>query len=267
MTAWLHRLPFLAGPTLVAGLVAGFVLGWTLPTPAARLYGYVAATGVMLALLAVELLLGLRPFTRDKLRAAAAPFWLALAAAGWLVMVETLAGKLAVVLAAGFIIGSYQSHLQIPVADRPVDAGFLERRPGLPRAAFITDLFTLFYLTAFVFGLEAFFQLPQLLVALLMGLVWFGLVYENLWRFGVANPDRLSLAAVFSLAGLELQLVLAMLPVSYLTKSAAAALIFGFGLHFARQIVLELIQPKTFRGEALAFLGLLALLLLTAKWL
>jgi len=307
---WRTKLPLLSGPIVAVGLLLAFLVGWLMPTPNGRMISYLVLVGLTVALLTSVLIIGLGKLQLVRLRLLAPPLLLLLSAASWLVLVESLMGKVAVLLAAALVVGSYQAHLLSPsqpssgststaeaqpaadqagsadageaaalsVAAQPPEnpekpattdaaAGWLSRRPGLPQAAFITDVLAVFFLTAFFFGLDSFYNLPLPLMAAISGLIWGMIAHENLWRFGVGRSDRQLLTGAFAAIGAEAHLGLAFLPIAYLAESMIAVIILAFGLHLSKQILEGTISARQFRNESLASAGLVALLLITAKWI
>ena len=268
---WRQKLIIMTGPTVAVGLIVALGLVYILPTPNARALGYLITTSLMTLALVIELILGMGKVSAEKIRICIPPVLLAVSSAAWLALAETMLGKGAVVLAAFLLIGYYQSYLlvrQKSTEESSEESGgeFLNSRPGLPQAAFITDLFAVFFLTAFIFGLDGFYNIPMPLSAILAGLLWGGLAHENLWRFGAKQADRRVLGAVFGVVGAEMHLGLSFLPISYLAEAAVATIILTIGLQLTRQVIFGVAETRKFRGQALAIIALIILLFFTTKW-
>ena len=276
---WRQKLIMMAGPTVAVGLIIALGLVFILPTPTARAWGYLVTASLMTVVLVIELILGVGDINLEKIRLFIPPVLLVVSSAAWLALAETILGKGAIILAAFLLISSYQSHFLVrtkpeeespkeidtskPTVDKDI---FLNSRPGLPQVAFIIDLFAVFFLTAFIFGLDGFYNIPMPLSAILAGLLWGGLAHENLWRFGAKQSDQRLLGVIFGVVGIEIHLGLSFLPVSYLAEAAVAAIILTIGLQLTRQVIFGVAETRKFRGQALAIIALIILLFFTTKW-
>ncbi|MBN1585458.1 hypothetical protein JW899_03770 [Candidatus Uhrbacteria bacterium] len=280
---WKRGLAGLSGPIVGLGLALAFVLGWwVMPSPLMRVWGYAAVSGLTVALVAATFIFGSGRPDAERVRLCLPPVFLAASAAAWLSLVESLSGKVAVILVTTLLVGSYRFQVsssgQVPDGEREItesgprmvsagnSAGILERHPGLSQAAFVTDIFSVFFLMSFLFGLGGFRDVSMLVSAVLTGGLWGLLAHENFWRIGFGDRDRRVMGAIFSLVGLEVGFGLSCLPISYLTRSVLGVLILSFGIHLTGQVVMGTVETRRFREAVAAVLSLMAILLLTANW-
>lgn len=197
---------------------------------------------------------------KEILQCAFTPVLFAASSFGFLLTVETPAGRYAVTIAAMALIGIYFDEL-VRVA---LSHGGRSREP-LDRFSALLLLLSVFYFLAFAYGFNSLLHLPMIVMApaagLLMGLACLDIIVRS---------GEFSRASLFSLAigfaGAELFAAFLLLPTAGIVNAAAVSLLFFAAVRLAGMPDLARQTPWIARRQFVSSVALAVLVLATAQW-
>jgi hypothetical protein len=171
-------------------------------------------------------------------------------------------GRCALTILTMLLIAVYFEGLR-RVADRdnPVSPA------DLAQLAHMLDLAAVFLMSAFVFGIRAFYDVPALILAIVIAAIWAFVAAENLSRTGI--PVKMSAGPLVAVAvfGAEAYATLSLLPISHLVAAAVSVILLAVSTLIVGQTLSGAVEPAKIRRDLAASIGLAALLLLTARWI
>ncbi|MEK9152350.1 MAG: hypothetical protein AAB692_03205 [Patescibacteria group bacterium] len=221
-----------------------------------------AAAAVMLVALAVLLAFICRGLGRAAgARFMIAPLLFAVGAYGFLLLVETSGGRYGLTLGVMAGLGMYAEELRLAARLRRLSDVQAVEHFGHP-----LRLLGLFFLLAFLFGVNAFAHVPVAVRAIIAGLAAM-LAAAPVFDAVLESKKAWTVSAAFALMMAELFAAFALLPIAGLASAGALTLLFSGCLHLTRQPFTAAETPRQARRSFASSIALTAVVLATAQWI
>ncbi len=256
------RWTIIVAPLVVAGsFLAALWLPAFLPQVAATSIAVVLAAAVIVVTVAVVIAAHRTHGIRPSLRLAFTPASVVIAGAAYLLLVEGVIARYALVAVVATLVGMFMAAL-----DDLLDAnGLGAHREDFLHFSFALHVIAAFFLLAFLFGLQTFAEVPLPITAAAAGVLLAAIAAESLSRAGKSGKDAALLAGSLGVVSAEFYVALSFLPTTYLVDAAVGVILFAAALHLAAGVSTDGSRNPLRRHTAL-IVSLLALVLGTAQW-